>query len=122
MIFRNISYTFRVSCNHSIIVITGPPLIPPYSILAYWDLDPLCSETLAQVRTLNHSRKLLCTKDVENIAKAGGQDRRGGGVEGLRRAGRTNVDKIHLESRWVESIRKILDNVLHIDKHGCLPK
>ena len=90
----------RPWANDSIIIlpVPRPPLITSDPIFPYRNLDPLRSETFAQIRAFNHARKFLRRIDVKFVAEAGREDGSGGGVEGLSDGGRADVDKIHFQS------------------------
>ena len=80
-----------------VIVITVPP-VRSRTILANRDFDALCRKALAQCGAFNHTRELLRTKDLEDIAVHRRQHRRGRVVQGLRRVGGADVDEIHFQT------------------------
>ena len=68
------------------------------SVFPNGDLDPLCSETLTQSRTLNNTRELFGGKDLEDVAEYAGKNGGRAGVEGLWGGGRPDVYEVHFES------------------------
>lgn len=73
--------------------------IPSRPILAYWNLDALCSEAFAQSCTLDDTGELLRAIDLEGFGEAGSEDRGRSIAWGGGTGRRSDVDKVHLESR-----------------------